>query len=261
MEALAELSGNLADQIAVRERDLASGYSFLQIAELCRSRGDDDGGLAWAERGMDAFPDGPDPRLRAFLIDEYRRRGRTADALELSLAAFIARPTLEAYCELAADAQALDEWTKRREAALALLRNPEPDVGAAARHPSLRGRGCSQLVRVFLWEGDPEGAWQAAVQGGCTRDLWLELADRRRAEHPEDALTVYRDHVEEVIGHKDKRAYQEAVRLIDETIRPLFAESGRPADFQAYIAEVRAAHKAKRNLMKLMDGLEATGPA
>jgi uncharacterized Zn finger protein len=116
-------------------------------------------------------------------------------------------------------------------------------------------------VRVFLWEGDPEGAWQAAVQGGCTRDLWLELADRRRAEHPEDALTVYRDHVEEVIGHKDKRAYQEAVRLIDETIRPLFAESGRPADFQAYIAEVRAAHKAKRNLMKLMDGLEATGPA
>lgn len=45
MEALAELSGSLADQIAVRERDLASGYSFLQIAELCRSHGDEEAEL------------------------------------------------------------------------------------------------------------------------------------------------------------------------------------------------------------------------
>lgn len=261
MEALAELSGSLADQVAVRERDLASGYSFLQIAELCRSHGDDDGALAWAERGMGSFPDGPDPRLRTFLVDEYRRRGRSTDALELSLAAFVARPTLEAYRELATDAQALGEWPERREAALALLRSPEPDPGAPARHPSLRGRGCSELVRVYLWEGDPEAAWQAAGEGGCTRDLWLELADRRRAEHPEDALTVYRSHVEAIIARKDKRAYEEAVRLIDEAIRPLFAESGRPGDWGMYVDEVRTAHKPKRNLMKLLDGLGAIGPS
>lgn len=260
VEALAELSGSLADQIAVRERDLASGYSFLQIAELCRVHGDDDAALAWAEWGMGSFPDGPDPRLRAFLIDEYRRRGRLGDALELSLAAFVARPTLDAYRELASDALAVGEWPQRREAALALLRDPAPEPAAGARHPSLRGRARSELVRVFLWEGDPEAAWQAAVEGGCTRDLWLELADRRRAEHPEDALTVYRDHVEEIIGRKDKRAYQEAVRLIDKTIRSLFVESGRPAEFRAYVDEVRAAHKPKRNLMKLMDGLGAAEP-
>ncbi len=261
MEALAELTGSLADQIAVRERDLASGYSFLQIAELCRSHGDDDAALEWAQRGVAAFPDGPDPRLRTFLVDEYRRRDRSSDALEQSLAAFVARPTLEAYRELATDAQALGQWTQRREAALALLHNPEPHSGAAARHPSLRGRGGSELVRVLLWEGDPDAAWEAALELGCTRDLWLELADRRRAEHPEDALNVYRDHVEAIIGHKDKRAYEEAVRLIDETIRPLFAETGRPADFRAYLEEVRIAHKPKRNLIKLIDRLGAPNPA
>lgn len=113
------------------------------------------------------------------------------------------------------------------------------------------------MVRVFLWEGDPDAAWQAAVEGGCTRDLWLELAGRRRAEHPDDALTVYREHVEEIIGRKDKRSYEEAVRLIDQTIRPLFVECGRSVDFPRYVDEVRAAHKPKRNLMKLIDRLDA----
>lgn len=60
METLAEISGGLADQIAVRAHDLASAYSFLQIAELCRSYGDDDAALAWAERGMAEFPDPAD---------------------------------------------------------------------------------------------------------------------------------------------------------------------------------------------------------
>jgi len=257
METLAELSGGLAEQVAVRERDLASAYRFLQIAELCRSHGDDDAALAWAERGMAAFPDDPDPRLRAFLIDEYRRLGRIDDALELSLEAFVARPALEAYRELATDAKVLGQWKRRREAALALLRDVQPDSGPSARHPSLRSVGSSELVRVFLWEGDPDAAWQAAVEGGCTRDLWLELAGRRRAEHPGDALTVYREHVEEIIGRKDKRSYEEAVRLIDQTIRPLFAESGRSGDFPRYVDEVRVAHKPKRNLMKLIDRLDA----
>jgi uncharacterized Zn finger protein len=255
MQALAELSGSLADQIAVLERDLARPYSFLQIAELCRSHDDDEAALAWAERGMAAFADAPDPRLRAFLIDEYRRRGRTADALESSWAAFVSRPALETYREVAADAQAVGEWAQRRGAALELLRSPEPELGAPARHPSLRGRGRSELVRVCLWEEDPEAAWQAAIEGGCTQALWLELADRRRAEHPEDTLTVYRRHVEATIAGKNNRSYAEAVRLIEQSIRALFGECGRPADFDSYVEEIRTVHRPKRNLMKLLEGL------
>jgi uncharacterized Zn finger protein len=256
MQALAQHSGNLADLIAVAERDLSIGYRFLQIAELCREHGEADEALEWAERGMAAFAEDPDPRLRAFLIEEYRRRGRSAEALEHSLQAFSTRPALESYRELATDAKALGEWEERRRWALSLLARPEPDPPGAMQHPSLRGRGCSELVRVLIWEGDADAAWQAASEGGCGRDLWLKLADLRRAEHPEDALGVYRRHVEDVIAGKDKRAYAEAVRLIDETMRPLYAESGQPEDFDSYVEEVRAGHKAKRNLMKLMVELE-----
>ena len=111
-------------------------------------------------------------------------------------------------------------------------------------------------MRVVIWEGDADAAWRAANDGGCTPDLWLKLVELRRAEYPEDAIGVYRRHVEDVIADKDKRAYAEAVRLIDETMRALYMESGRSEDFDAYVEEVRAAHKPKRNLMKLMAGLE-----
>lgn len=256
MQAFAQRSGNLADLIAIEERDLSIGYRFLQIAELCREHGEDDDALGWAERGMAAFEEDPDPRLRAFLVEEYRRRGRSAEALEHSAQAFSARPTLESYRELATDAEALSAWEERRRWALSLLGRPEPDPPGTMRHPSLQGRGCSELVRVLIWEGDADAAWQAANEGGCTRDLWLKLADLRRAEHPEDAIDVYRRHVETVIAGKDKRAYAEAVRLIDEAMRALYVESGHPEDFGAYVEEVRTAHKPKRNLMKLMAGLE-----
>jgi uncharacterized Zn finger protein len=258
MEALAELSGDLAEQIAVRERDLTSGYSFLQIAELCRSHGDNDTALDWARRGVAAFQPAPDQRLRAFLIEEYRRRGRSAQALEQSLAAFAARPALETYRELATDARALDEWEERRCAALGMLRRPPADGPGITRHPSLRGGGRSELVRILLWENDLDAAWQAACDGGCTPALWLQLADQRRAHHPQDALTVYRRHVEDLIAHKDKRSYAEAVTVVDTTIRALYTACDRAGDFAAYISELRATHKPKRNLIKLIDDLQPT---
>jgi len=187
MEALATLSGSLADQIAVHQRDLASPYRFLEIAELCRAHGEDDLALEWAQRGMSAFQTAPDQRVRRFLIEEFRRRDQPSDALEQSAAGFLAHPTLETYRELAADATALSEWPRRREAALAVLSSPAPDVPGSRRHPSLRGRGRAELVRVLIWEGDVEAAWQAASEGGCTPSLWLELAERRRPDHPSDA--------------------------------------------------------------------------
>lgn len=257
METLAEQSGDLSDQIAVRERDLGSPYSFLQVAELCRSHNEHDMALEWAQRGTAKFPDSPDHRLGDFLVEEHRRRGGAAEAIEHTWAAFNSRPALETYQELAIDAKALGEWDERRTAALMLLRASLPNPDADASRPPLRSRrDATELVRVLLWEDDPDAAWRAAIEGGCRHSLWLQLADQRRAEHPEDALTVYRLHVEQTIAGKDKRSYAEAVRLIEETIRHLFTECGKPDDYEGYLEEIRRSHRPKRNLMKLMDQLK-----
>jgi len=58
--------------------------------------------------------------------------------------------------------------------------------------------------------------------------------------------------VEQLIGTKNNRGYADAVSMMDH-VRDLLANAGRPDDFARYAAAVRAAHKPKRNLMKLLD--------
>ncbi|MGH2951151.1 MAG: SWIM zinc finger family protein [Solirubrobacterales bacterium] len=254
MEALAELDGDLAQIVAVRARDLSSPYAFLRLAEVCAAHGDRDGALEWAARGMREF-ERADPRLRAFLADRYRECGRADEALELSWEAFSDRPGLETYKQLATDAEPLGEWPASRERAQALLielswRQADRESGRAWGPP----RDRSELVRIALWEQDEEAAWRHACDGGCSDDLWLALAARRRAEHPENALAVYQRQVEVEISGRNRDAYRRAVQTMGE-VRTVLEEMGRGADFAAFVAEVRQRHKRKRNLVKLLDGL------
>jgi uncharacterized Zn finger protein len=251
MEALAELSGDLEQQVAVRSRDLSHGHDFLRVAELYLEHDAPVLALQWAERGLAAFPERPDPRLRAFVADRYRRAERWQDALELSWLDFADRPQLEAYKQLKADAERLGEWDARRLAALDLLR----ERTAAQARPHDRWaprRDRSELVRIFLWEGDDDAAWEEASAGGCSAALWLELAVRRRRSHPHDALGVYERQVELTIAGRDKRAYQEAVALMDH-VRSVLEQLGENDAFPRYVARVREQHKRKRNLVKLLD--------
>lgn len=249
MEALAELSGDLEQRVAVRARNLSHGYDFLRIAELYLEHDLPAPALQWAERGLAAFPERPDPRLRAFVADRYRRAERWQDALELSWLDFADRPSLEAYKQLEADAERLGDWDTRRIAALDLLRE---HTRSTDRWSPRRDR--SELVRIFLWEGDDDAAWAEASDGGCSPALWLELAARRRTTHSHDALGVYERQVELAIAGRDKRAYQEAVALMDH-VRSVLEQIGENDAFPRYAGRVREQHKRKRNLVKLLDQL------
>ena len=115
------------------------------------------------------------------------------------------------------------------------------------------GIGLWELVKVFLWESDIEAAWAQARNGGCSPRLWLQLAELRQGEHPADAIPIYQEEVERKLDERNNRAYQEAVDLMIR-VGALMARAGREAEFPSYSAQVRAIHKAKRNLMKLFDG-------
>src|SRR5208282_1611697 len=82
METLARQSGDIEALVAVKARDLSNAYTFLQIAEICHEAGQDDKAMEWAERGIKAFPDRTDSRLREFLADEYHRRKRHDEAMQ-----------------------------------------------------------------------------------------------------------------------------------------------------------------------------------
>jgi len=108
------------------------------------------------------------------------------------------------------------------------------------------------VVKALLWEGDADAAWEEAVAGGCTIALWMEVAAARAIDHPEDALPIYRRQVERAIDQKNKRGYAEAVELLHR-VRELMDRLDGGDEFAAYLATVRAAHKQKRSLVKLLD--------
>ena len=254
METLAGLSADPDLLVAVMARDLSSAYGFVRIAETYREVGRHDDALVWAERGVAAFPEHTDVRLREILADEYQRRGRHEEAMDLMWSAFTEQPALACYQRLKTHATAAGAWDSWRARALDLMRQSSAAAAKDVLGSNRWGRHMdrSEVVKTLLWEGDDEAAWQEAVAGGCNDVLWMELAARREAGHPEDVLPIYQRQIERLIDVKKNHTYADAVALMHR-VKKLLDRLGRGSEFAAYLAAVRAAHKPKRNLMKLLD--------
>src|SRR5579884_1608296 len=149
-----------------------------------------------------------------------------------------AEPSTRTYAELREATTGFRE-PSLRETALARLRELG-DVG-----------GRSQAVRAQLDDGDIEGAWRDAEEGGCTPALWRTLADARRADHPEDALGVYRRLLERALEHSHAGAYEEAIDLLRE-IRTTLELGGRGHEFQSELDRVRAEQRRRPKLLAML---------
>jgi len=251
MEALA--GTDLDELIGVKSRDLSRPERFAQIAGLYAEAGDHDTALAWAQNGLDAFPGAPGSQLRAFLAAEHARRGRHDDAVEIARAEFEDRPVVDSYRALRGRAEAGDRWPEVREQARAWLR---ARLAAARRQasrtpdPWRRPADFSALVAILLSDEDVEAAWSAAVEGDCDEMLWLELARRRRDEHPVDARAVFQRLAQAAIERKGEHRYDRAVALIREAGALMSA-----ADFAAYRADLADRYGRKRNLVTKLEEL------
>jgi uncharacterized Zn finger protein len=255
METLAQESGDAEAVVAIKSRDLSSPYSYLQIAETYKHARKHDLALEWAERGVKAFPERTDSRLREFLANEYHRRNRHDEAMALIWAEFRESPNLERYRNLKGHADRVGHWPMWREKAIRFLRETIAKSKRKApkdRWAWSRGTDHSELVSIFLWEGDVDAGWREAKEGGCSNGLWMALAAKREKDHPEDALPVYQSQVEPTLNQKNNEAYREVIGLLRK-VRGLLIRVGRESEFAVYVESVRTAHKPKRNFMTLLE--------
>jgi tetratricopeptide (TPR) repeat protein len=255
MESLARQAGDVDSLVAVKQRDLSSAYDYLEIAGSYRDAGRHDLALEWAERGVKAFPDRTDSRLREFLADEYHRRRRHGDAMAIVWSRFAESPQLEEYRLLKKHADRTKGWAKWRPKALACVRESIAKAKAGSAHRAghwATRADQSDLVRILLWERKVEDAWAEAIAGGCIESLWMELAAKRGKRHPADSLPIYQRQIEPTLRQKDNRAYRAAIGLLRE-VRRLMVRLGQASDFGPYLATIRAGHKAKRNFVKLLE--------
>ncbi len=253
METLARLSGDVDAIAEVKARDLSSAYSYLTIAELYLEAGRKDDALDWAERGVTAFPDNTDSRLREFLAIQYQRTQRVADALSMLWMNFADRPILPHYVALHTVAEPAGVWPAWRERAVnEVRRRIVKRAATTTRTLTSRAADGSLLVEILLWEGDADGAWIAATESGCSDQLWLQLAKRREKGHPNDAVAVYQAAVERTVSRANNEAYREAVATL-RVIARLMKQSTVAGGLTGYVGTLRSRHKAKRNFMKLLD--------
>ena len=256
METLARQSGDVEALVAIKARDLSNAYTFLQIAEIYREAKQADKALEWAERGVKAFSDRTDSRLCEFLADEYHRRKRHDEAMQIIWKIFTERTSLETYQTLKKHADRIDQWTAWRGKALEFIRTDidgEKKRLTQKRQPwgwTPQPPDHSLLVQIFLWEKDGQAAWHEAQAGGCHGGLWMELARLREKQFPDDVVPIYQKQVDTLINQKNNGSYAEAVKLLGK-IRDLMTRLKQADQFAAYLVNVRATHKPKRNFIKL----------
>jgi len=256
METLAQMSNDIEALVAVKSRDLSHPYAYLTIAEIYQKADQRDLALKWAQRGLKAFPERPDNRLRDFLVDAYLQRERNDEAMQLTWIQFEERSTMEHYRKLHDVADKLGRWPDQRQRALALIETvvlrEANEITRWKPKPSLPD--WSLRVEIALWENDLDTAWQMIQQGKCRRQLLLSLAGKLENPRPGDAVTLYRRIIPGIIEETNNRAYEEAVRYLGK-VGGLMQTSGNAADFATYLAGLRAQYKAKRNFIKLLDGI------
>jgi len=258
MESLAYVDDNIEALVEIKSKDLSSAYHFLEIAQVYKDAGESDKALEWAEKGLQAFPEHTDSRLREFLANEYHRLKRHSEAMQLIWADFIERPGLENYKTLKKHAERTAEWAKWRQQALEHIRAV---ISEGKKGPRRMDRywfdkqDNSTIVEIFIWEKDMESAWQEAKAGGCSEYLWLQLAKLREKEHPADAIDVYQSQVDPIVGQTNNRAYIEAMQLIKK-IQQLMKKLGKEKEFAEYVSSLKVKYKPKRNFIKLLGRLK-----
>ena len=250
------LANDVEELVAVESKDLPRPQAYLRIAGIYQEAGDADKALEWAEEGVWVFPDEKYPGLRDFVIEGYHERDRHEEAMDLAWERYAERPRLDEYQRLKSHADRVGGWEAWREKALAAVRDDVARRKGEAKSSCFpRPVDCSALVEILLWESGVEAAWCEAKEGGCSERLWLELADRRAREHPEDSLSIYEARIEPLIEQTNNAAYKRAYEVLLKT-RELTRQLDRKREFDEYVELLRLEYKRKRNFIKLLDGME-----
>jgi tetratricopeptide (TPR) repeat protein len=233
-----ERDGDVDARIALRAKDLSSPWSYLQLAEFCAEQGREGEALRWAEEGMWIFEDGrPDERLVLFAVGLLSKAGRKADAEAHLRRVFEKAPSLQLYTslrELGGEAAG--------ERAVKFLEDR-----LVGEKPAQWHRLADLLIRILMQEEMFEAAWATSRKHGASPGLKDALAQASEATHGAEAIAVYAERVEGLVGAGGNPGYAEAVKLV---VR--MASLRDAAEQTAYVAALKTRFGAKRNFMKLL---------
>ncbi|GGY05121.1 SWIM zinc finger family protein [Paludibacterium paludis] len=242
MLQFADLTGDSALAIAVHERDLGSGYRFLQLAEALQAMGREREARQRAEQGLALFPD--EWRLAATLAGWYLDDGLAEEALSLRWAIFTRSPTAEHYLALlntAGDDRAA--WRDKALAQVAGQERAQERDGRALVNVSLR-------VGLLLAEGAVREAMALSRQGGVYPHVLEQLAEACAGEDREFCAALRQRLLEQALAGSGEHAYRDAIRQLGH-LAPMMAKG----EFAALIADIRVRCARRKKFLAMLDAL------
>jgi uncharacterized Zn finger protein len=256
MESLARAANDTDALVNVMRKDLSTSYHYLEIATVLKEAGRLDEALQWAEQGAKEFASNVDSRLEDFLVAEYKRRGDHDKSLKILWDLFLTSPNRANFITLHDYTEPMGGWQAWRDNAVDHLNNKlaEEKSGPKPSYPfySRGAQAKQELIAIYLWEKNPDAAWELAKAEGCDDAAWKEIAFAREHTHPEDSLSVYKRLIPPLIEPVTNGQYEQPVELIAH-VRKAMRLLDRDREFREYVAELRSTFKRKRNFLLLLD--------
>jgi tetratricopeptide (TPR) repeat protein len=233
-EDLARHERDVDGLVEVLGGTLDSAAAYTRLARALRDIGAETEAIEWAERGLRAHPDGTAAaRLRQFLVERYTAGRPPAEAVAAARAAFAATPSLSGYRALHQAAKRAGAWPAERDAAREVLRSRPDDH-----------------IRALLDDGDVAAAWRAAISAEATLagSTWDEVARRRAARRPADAIPVLRRRIGEVLDGRDRGRGPDAVQRLVE-LREAHERDGTAGAFADFLRELTVTYRRRPALL------------
>jgi uncharacterized Zn finger protein len=250
-----EIAGDLDAALAVLREDLSEPAAHSRAIEFLQRHGRHAEALAQAEQAHAAFPD--DAALEMQLLNCCGHEGLTAQVLALRRRQFEQYPSVSGYRELlqAAQADGQDAAALREEMMAAL---EAWEVQAAGRRrsrsrswehvlsPAPAGQRDVTLRAAILAD---EGRWAEACrlvsspawcEAATLHHIALHLGDEQR----HDAVQLLQRVLDDAMD-RAASPYEPELGLVQDIAQRL-----EPAERTAWLAELRARYKPKRNFIK-----------
>jgi uncharacterized Zn finger protein len=244
--------GRLEEAAAVA-REVAD-YELLRLVDLFVSHGHADlaeGLVRERVQGGESDPDGKtrlNSHLLVWLQDRARERGDLAEALALAETLFWEHPGVPGYQEVRDLACSLHRWDEKRTAILGRLADEE-------KH--------HLLTEIYLEDGRVDRALESLAKIGTSRWGWtwastplrIRVAQAAEEDRPREAITLYIEAVEQLIGARGRGNYAEAAGYLLR-VREVYQRLGEVETWQRLISDLR---NQNRRLRALKDELNKAG--
>ena len=238
---------------AARETQRVDDLAFLGLADRFLQHGQE----AEAERLVSArIQEKPALHFLEWLQKYYRTRGNLGAELEVATTLFRAQPFLRRYQELRDHARRLDRWETLRSELLAFLE---------------QAKNTTLIIQIALEAGEIDQALQR-LKGMATKDSYgytynkgygyygfgdiaLEVARAAEELRPHEAIELYRQSAERLIGLRGRQNYEEACKYLAK-MHALYEKLGEQEAWTRYLTALR---EQNRNLRALKEELANAG--